>query len=172
MTDRQYPIGRFNLQDDYSTEEFTALIDVIRAAPAQYRALVGNLSDDDLTKIYREGSWNIRQLVHHVSDIGLLHYYRMKKAITEPGSDMAVINMDAWAQTTDSLQMPVADSVLLFEAITNKYIFLITTLTVEQLSISYYHPVRKLWLTQKQAVAMSAWHVEHHLAHIRLALGE
>lgn len=171
MTDRQYPIGRFNLKDDYSTEEFTALIDVIRAAPAQYRALVENLSDEDLAKIYREGSWNIRQLVHHVSDIGLLHYYRMKKAITEPGSDMALINMDAWAQTTDSLQMPVGDSVLLFEGITSKYVFLITTLTEEQLSISYYHPVRKLWLTQKQAVAMSAWHVEHHLAHIRLALG-
>ena len=170
MTDRQYPIGRFNLKDDYSNEEFKTLIDVVRAAPAQYRALVGNLSDDDLAKIYREGSWNIRQLVHHVSDIALLHYYRMKKAITEPGSDMAVINMDAWAQTADSLQMPVADSVLLFEGITNKYVFLINTLTEEQLGISYYHPVRQLWLTQKQAVAMSAWHVEHHLAHIRLAL--
>lgn len=171
MIDRQYPIGRINLKEDYSSDELAALIDVIQAAPAHYRHLVENLTDEDLTKVYREGSWNIRQLVHHVSDIALLHYFRMKKAITEPGSDMALINMDAWAQTIDSLKMPVADSLVMFEGITTRYVFLIDTLTSEQLGVSYYHPVRQIWLTQKQAVAMSAWHVEHHLAHIRLALG-
>jgi hypothetical protein len=31
--------------------------------------------------------------------------------------------------------------------------------------------VRKATFNQKQAIAMSAWHVRHHLEHIKIALG-
>ena len=121
-------------------------------------------------KTYREGSWNIRQLMHHVADIAFLHYFRMKKALTEPGSEMAVIRMDAWAQTPDSLHGEIEDSLILFKGVTNRYTLLAQSLSEDQLNITYFHPIRQITLNQKQALAMSAWHVEHHLKHVGLAL--
>ncbi len=170
MIDRQYPIGRVLLQADYTTDEMNEMIEKIVATSVKYRGCVENLSEEALAKTYREGSWDIRQIVHHVADIALLHFFRMKKEITEPGSEMAVIHMDEWAKTVDAQQYPVDDSLLMLASISNRYASLIRSLTEDQLQQSYFHPVRQIRITQKQAVAMSAWHLEHHLAHIKLAL--
>ncbi|REA58516.1 hypothetical protein DSL64_20740 [Dyadobacter luteus] len=170
MTDRKFPIGPFVLKHTYTREELENIILSISSAPSEYRQLVANLQEETLLKGYREGSWNIRQLIHHVADIALLHYFRMKKVITEPGSDMALINMDAWASTTDSLHGPVEDSLTMFESITKRYVILINSLSEDEKALTYFHPVRQILLDQRQATAMSAWHVWHHLAHIRLAI--
>jgi hypothetical protein len=169
---RQFPIGKFAFQDQYSPAEIDALIRIIADSPAEYKSAVTDLSDEDLSKTYREGSWNVRQLVHHVADIQLLHYFRMKKAVTEADrQDTILIDMNAWAMTADSVAEPIADSLIMFEGITARYMSLAKTLTEEQFSKSYYHTVRQLWFTQHHGLAISAWHVKHHLAHIRLALG-
>lgn len=78
--------------------------------------------------------------------------------------------MDEWAKTSDGFSAPVADSLQMLDGITKRYVFLLRSLTAEQLEISYYHPVRKYDITQAQAIAMSAWHLRHHHAHIQLAL--
>lgn len=170
MTDRKYPIGHLALQENYTNAELAGIIGIIETAPSLYRQTVAQLTDAELSRTYREGSWNVRQLVHHVADIALLHYFRMKKAITEPGYEITMIDMDAWAATKDALTLPVSPSLVMFDAIHQRYAALAWTLDEKQLSVSYFHPVRKIWITQKQALAMSAWHVQHHLAHIRLAL--
>lgn len=172
MTDRKFPIGPFVLKDKYSSEELENIILSIATAPEEYRRLVADLPEEALLKGYREGSWNVRQLVHHVADIALLHYFRMKKAITEPGSDMALIHMDAWANTADAVYGPVEDSLAMFESITRRYVLLINSLSEDQKALSYFHPVRQIQLDQRQATAMSAWHVRHHLAHIQLAIAD
>lgn len=170
MTDRKYPTGQLSLQEDYTADELKDLLRIIETSPANYRQTVAHLSDEDLSRTYREGSWNIRQLVHHVADIALLHYFRMKKAVTEPGYEITLIDMDAWAAAEDALTLPVSPSLSMFDAIHQRYALLAGTLSDEQLSVSYFHPLRKIWINQKQALAMSAWHVQHHLAHINLAL--
>ncbi|GAB3961538.1 bacillithiol transferase BstA [Spirosoma harenae] len=171
MEDRKYPIGPFAMQDTYSADELAKLIAIIETSPATYRQLVQNISPDDLTKTYREGSWTVQQLVHHVADIQMLHFLRMKKALTEPDyENVTLINMNGWAATSDSTEAPITDSLEMFEAITRRYIWLAKSLTEEQLAITYFHTVRQLTFTQAQALAMSAWHVQHHLAHIKLAL--
>lgn len=172
MTDRIHPIGPFVAQEDYSREALETLIKSIEAAPAAYRSLVENLSDKDLTKTYRDDSWNIRQIVHHVADIQFLHYFRMKKAMTEPDyKEVTLIDMNAWVTLSDSQLSPISDSLIAFEGITSRYMFLAKTLTEEQWAIRYYHPLRKLWFNQKQALAMTAWHVGNHLGHVKWALG-
>lgn len=172
MTDRKFPIGKLVLQDSYSKEEIGQLIEVIASIPAEYRKRVADLSDEDLLKTYREGSWNIRQLVHHVADLQFVHYLRMKKAITEPDyREVTLIDMNAWAGTPDSLNMPVAPSLALFEGTHARYAYMAGALSEEQLAIRYYHAPRNFWFDQAQALAMSVWHTRHHLAHIDLALG-
>lgn len=173
VSDLQYPIGNFIKKDHYPEEEIQEMITVIAGSPAKYEALVTTLSETDLLKTYRDDSWNIKQLVHHVADIQMLHFLRMKKALTEKdGLEATLINMDGWAETTDGKEAPVEDSLLMLEGITKRYVFLLKTLNEEALEISYYHPLREYDITQAQAIAMSAWHLKHHLAHIKLALNQ
>jgi hypothetical protein len=173
IPDLQYPIGNFIKKDHYPKEEIQEMITVIAGAPAKYEALVANLTEIDLLKTYREGSWNIRQLVHHVADIQMLHFLRMKKALTEKDySKVTLINMDGWAETADGKTEPVEDSLQMLEGITKRYVFLMQQLSEGALQISYYHPLRGYHITQAQAIAMSAWHLQHHLAHIKLALNQ
>ena len=47
------------------------------------RATVIDLDEDALQKKYREGSWNVRELVHHIADSQLNMYHRLKLALTD-----------------------------------------------------------------------------------------
>lgn len=173
MTDRKYPIGPFVLKENYTTEDVAQFLQIIATSASEYRKLVEGLGDDNLAKTYREGSWNIRQLIHHVGDIAILHYFRMKKAVTEPDYYApTLINMDAWAATSDSLQMPIADSLNILDGTNQRYVFFAAALDEEALSKAYFHSIRQIWINQKAALAMSVWHLQHHLAHIKLALGQ
>lgn len=168
----KFPIGPFIAPPSIDRHELDSLIETVASAPARYRTLTEKLSADDLKKTYRDGSWNVQQLVNHVADMQLLHFFRMKRALTEADyKEITLVNIDGWAHTTDGLTSPVADSLDMFEAITKRFIYLMRSLDEQQQEISYYHPIRKTMLTQKQAIAMSAWHVRHHLEHIKIALG-
>lgn len=176
MTDTQlnqlkFPIGPFAARENIITSELNDLINIVVAAPEKYARITSGLSEQDLKKTYREGSWNVQQLVHHVADMQLLHFFRMKKALTDPEyKEVTLVNIDGWAHTSDSLTAPLADSLDMFESITKRFVHLMKSLNAEQEDIAYYHPVRKSWLNQKNAIAMTAWHVQHHLEHIKIAL--
>jgi hypothetical protein len=58
----------------------------------------------------------------------------------------------------------------MLEGITKRYVFLLKSLKEKDLKIEYYHPLRKFNINQAQAAAMSAWHLQHHLEHIKIAL--
>lgn len=167
----KFPIGPFIAPENISALELDEFIDTIEAAPANYRKITANLSESDLKKTYREGAWNIQQLVNHVADMQMLHFFRMKKALTEPDyKEITMVNIQEWVQTPDGLSSPVEDSLLMIDGITRRFVYLMRSLSEEQHAIAYYHPVRKTMLNQKQAIAMTAWHVKHHLEHIRIAL--
>jgi hypothetical protein len=81
-----------------------------------------------------------------------------------------LVSMDGWAQTADGLSSPVSDALHMFEGITKRFVYLMRSLDDAQQKVAYYHPIRKIMLDQKQAISMSAWHVKHHLEHIKIAL--
>ncbi|HEV7329420.1 MAG TPA: putative metal-dependent hydrolase [Flavisolibacter sp.] len=167
----KFPIGNFVPKDQYTHQELAQNRESIGLAPEQYREAVQNLTEGDLEKTYRPGSWTVKQLVHHVADIQLLHYLRMKKALTESDyKEVTLINMDGWATTPDANEAPVIDSLDMLDSITRRYVLLLRSLGDQELTIQYYHPVRRYTINQAQAIAMSAWHLQHHLAHIRIAL--
>lgn len=175
MTDElqhvKFPVGPFEAPQNVSAKDLNDFIITVEAAPGKYRSLTSNLSSADLKKTYREGAWSIQQLVNHVADMQMLHFFRMKKALTEPDyKEITQVNIPAWAHTQDGLASPVADSLDMLESITKRFVFLMRSLDTTQQEISYYHPGRKIHLNQKQAIAMNAWHVRHHLEHIKIAL--
>lgn len=178
MTDAQlnklrYPIGPFAIRNDISSSEIKAMIDAIAQAPAKYAEIARDLSDEDLGRTYRDGSWNVQQLFNHVADMQMLHFLRMKRALTESDyKNVTLVNIEAWTKTPDGLNSPIADSLLMIEGITKRFVHLMKSLDERQLEISYYHTVRGYSFDQKNAIALTAWHVRHHLEHIRIALGK
>lgn len=171
LTKLKFPIGPFIAQENISRKELDELIQTIEDAPAKYRKVAQGLSDYDLKKTYRDSAWNIQQLFNHVADMQMLHFFRMKKALTESDyKEITLVNIEAWTKTPDGLNSPVADSIEMIEGITKRFVYLMRSLDERQHEIAYFHPVRKIMLNQKQAIAMTAWHVRHHLEHIKIAL--
>jgi hypothetical protein len=98
----KFPIGPFQPKESTSKTELDELIHTVETAPGKYRAIAVSLSKQDLKKTYREGAWNIQQLVNHVADMQLLHLFRMKKALTEPDyKEITLVDIPGWANTAD-----------------------------------------------------------------------
>ena len=98
----KFPIGPFVAPENISEAELSTLIKTIEDAPAKYREIAARLSTSDLLKTYRDGSWNVQQIFNHVADMQLLHFFRMKKALTENDyKEITLVNMDGWASTAD-----------------------------------------------------------------------
>jgi hypothetical protein len=79
--------------------------------------------------------------------------------------------MNAWALTCDALTAPIEYSLLMLEGINKRFVYLLSTMDEEMFGKGYYHPARQLHFNLKQAVHMAIWHLEHHQAHIELAIG-
>ncbi|GGJ20719.1 YfiT family bacillithiol transferase [Deinococcus roseus] len=166
--DRKYPIGQFIHSGTLDLTEVQGWIDTIAAAPAHYRALTEGLSEEALDLPYREGGWTIRQVTHHVPDSHSQAYTRFKLALTENNPTIKPYDEQGWAQLAD-YKLPVAVSLNLLEAIHARWVHLLRSLTGEQLNRTFNHPesgVQPLW----KVIGMYAWHGQHHLAHIELAL--
>lgn len=167
----KFPIGEFAKKDEYTSAELKTFAEMIESMPVAYEKLAKTLSVEDLSKTYRPGSWNVQQLFHHVADIQLLHFLRMKRALTETDyKEVTLIDMNGWVHTKDGTTAPIEDSLIMLEGITKRYVYLIRSLTNDELKIAYYHPLRSFYINQAQAIAMSSWHLNHHLAHLNIAL--
>ncbi len=171
MEELKYPIGRFDFTADCSAEKLSEALEVIKSIPKDYQKLTANLSETDLLKTYREGSWTVQQLVHHVADMHVLHFLRMKSALTDPDyQEATMVKIDGWANTKDATDFPIAASLAMMEGIHSRYAKLGSELTAAEYDRTYQHPVRNLAYNQRQALALTAWHAQHHLAHIKIAL--
>jgi len=168
---RQYPVGLWDGRDTYTPNERRALIDQLRALPAHYRRETGSLSDEELTRQYRPGSWTVRQLVHHVADTHHWHLFRVKQALAEAEKTTGLFaSVNAWATLPDSQTAPVDSSLMMLEGTHQRWAFLCDTLSETDWMRVYYHPGRQRDLSLVQALAVGVWHARHHLAHIALAL--
>ena len=81
--DLRYPIGPFSYRKAATPEERRQRIAQIERAPAELRAAVRGLTDEQLDTPYRPGGWTVRQVVHHVPDSHLNAVIRFKLALTE-----------------------------------------------------------------------------------------
>jgi hypothetical protein len=170
MEHLQYPVGKWSPKEITDSKEIKSLSKDILKYAAQYRNLTENLDNQELAKTYREGSWNIRQLVHHVADSHLFHYLRLKHALTEDKPVGVLGKINDWAEMADYTEGPIEDSLLMIESVHRRYVLLFESLNPEVYDRSYFHPFRQLYVTIPQSLDMIVWHLRHHLAHIEIAL--
>lgn len=168
--DRRFPIGQFVCPDEIKEQEVDVWIEEMRSLPSKVRELTHSLDESALTQTYREGSWNVRQLVHHIVDSHLNGYIRMKAALTEDNPAVKSYEESDWALMGD-YDMPIEVSLQLLEALHERWTYLLRTLTNTQLKRTYQSPDGSA-LRLEQSIGLYAWHGNHHLAHIRLALAD
>ena len=170
MEHLQYPVGKWIIIEEHSQSEIKNLLSQINELASQYRTLIENLDTISLAKTYREDSWNIRQLVHHVADTLLFHYLRLKHALTEDKPNGVIGKINDWATMADYTEGPIEDSLLMIESVHRRFVFLFERLETSVYTKSYYHTGRQLFVTLPQTLDMIVWHLKHHLAHIDIAL--
>ena len=170
MNDLRYPIGQFQFPEVVTAQQVQKWIDDIRLLPRQLAEALNGASEQSLAKSYRENGWTVTQLVHHLADSHMNSFIRFKLALTEDTPTIKPYNEVDWAMLPDS-DMPVATSYKLLESLHERWVYLLTSLTDEQLQRAFQHPDNGL-MTLEKALAMYAWHGKHHLAHIHHSLAK
>ena len=162
----RYPIGQFAFTGPQTAGTRGACIARIEAAPAAIRRAVEGLSEAQLDTSYREGGWTVRQVVHHVPDSHLNAYTRFRLALTEPTPTIRPYQEHRWAELPDARSAPIEPSLALLEALHRRWALLLRSLDPAEWELRYLHPEHGREWTLDEALAMYAWHGEHHTAHI------
>ncbi|HRK35182.1 MAG TPA: putative metal-dependent hydrolase [Candidatus Hydrogenedentes bacterium] len=165
MSDPRFPIGEFTSPGALPLDIVAQHVEVIAAAPAEFRVATAGLSPEALDTRYRAGGWTVRQVVHHVADSHMNSYIRYKLALTEENPTIKPYAEDRWAELIDGRTADIEISLRLIEDIHTRWVMVLRAMTPEDWARTFNHPERgKVRLDE--TAAMYAWHCKHHLAHI------
>jgi uncharacterized damage-inducible protein DinB len=166
--DPRFPIGPFQQPiaplDSASRQ---ALIDEIERMPGIFRGIVGTLNDAQLDTPYRPGGWTVRQVVHHVPDSHMNAYIRFKLAVTEELPTIKPYAEARWAELSDGRTAAVGLSLDLLEAVHKRWVAFLRGLPEPEFQKAYNHPDMGP-VSLDAALALYAWHGQHHTAHVQL----
>src|SRR5699024_615377 len=117
---------------------------------------------------YRDKSWTVRQLVHNIADSQLNMFQRLKLALTDTNPGVDPFIQDERAKLADS-QLPIESPLERSEGINERNIAIGNHLKESDLNRTFtLRGSGEISVATK--VAKLAWHEEHHLAHIKIAL--
>ena len=141
MEELRYPIGRLeSRQRPLTSEERTQMIDAIEVHPANMRAAVAGLNDEQLDTRYREGGWTVRQVVHHVVDSHINSYVRFKLAVTEDKPTIGTYQEAEWAELPEARSAPVEMSLAILEALHPRWVTMLRAFDADHFARLVLHP--------------------------------
>ena len=165
MDDLRYPVGPFVYDKETTPGKRAEWIRQLAGAPALLRSAVSGLSDRQIETPYRPGGWTVRQVVHHVPDSHLNAYCRFKLALTEDNPTIKPYDEAAWANLADTAGTPLDVSLTLLEALHQRWVVLLESMTHADFARPLQHPERGAisldWMLQ-----LYAWHGRHHAGHV------
>jgi len=165
MTDLRYPIGKFTFDGTLTTDQKKQYLNDIQQTPAQLRAAVAGLSEQQLNTPYREGGWTVRQLAHHVPDSHMNAYIRFKLALTENEPTIRPYMEDRWAELPESKQEPIEVSLALLDSLHQRWAMVLRNIADADWKRNFRHPEMGL-LSLEKTLALYSWHGRHHVAHV------
>lgn len=165
----RFPIGRFTFPPSLGPEARQLAIAAIERLPGDLSAALATAEDAALESAYREGGWTLRQVVHHLADSHINAYVRMRLALTEEHPTIKPYDEARWAELTDVTTLPPLVSIQLLEALHQRWATLLRSLEDADFARTLNHPEHGT-MRLDQLLAMYAWHGEHHLAHVRIAV--
>jgi len=163
--DLRYPIGKFDMKGEVTDAPRPALIQQIADTPANLRAAVKGLNEQQLDTPYRPGGWTVRQVVHHVPDSHLNSYVRFKLAVTEQQPTIKPYEEALWAELWDGKTGPIEISLHLLEALHQRWVMFLQSLKPADFARTLLHPENGV-MKVDTLLRLYAWHGRHHVAHI------
>ena len=164
----RYPIGRPQLPTEpLLAAERAVLLQQITELPAQLTAAAQAVGGERLQLPYRPGGWTGRQVIHHLADSHMNCYFRFRLALTEDNPTVRPYDEQAWAELPDVAATPITVSLALLEALHTRWVTLLQHLSAAQWQRTFYHPGSERTITLDQALALYAWHGQHHLTHLK-----
>ena len=127
-------------------------------------------SKDDLTRQYSPGKWNIRQLLMHIVDADQVLLERISRGITNPGQTVYGFDPDKWADGLQYRKLSLDVARALFVATRARTIELAQHYYESHGANEYNHNETGK-RTVKDEFDKVAWHTEHHLGQMGVALG-
>jgi hypothetical protein len=170
MSKPQFPIGPLHIPATISREDLDKAIQVLKVFPAQLKLLTQTLTDAQLEMPYRDGSWTIRQLIHHIADAHHHSYNRLRWTLSENTPLIKAYDQDAYAVLEDYTTMPIAWSLTHIEVLHQKLTYILERLKKEDWKKAYIHPETNSEVSLAAMAITYAWHSMHHLAHIKNGL--
>ncbi|MEJ7542000.1 YfiT family bacillithiol transferase [Staphylococcus intermedius] len=168
--DVRYPIGGLEMPDKVTRTYVDSWLEDITQYVQDLRKTVTNLNQNDLQATYREGSFTVQQLVHHIADSQMNMFQRLKLALTDTHPQVPNFVQDEWVKLADS-DLPIDVSIQMLEAINQRVVAIGQQLTEAELTRDFVLENSGA-TTVGETIAKLSWHERHHLAHIQIALGQ
>ena len=164
-SDPRYPIGDYVSQPYSDAERENRLADLL-FLPRQLEYAVLNLDEKQLLTPYREGGWNIKQVVHHVADSHMNGYTRFKLGLTEHHPTIKPYDEVQWALLPDVQNVPINISLTLLHALHARWYEIAKHVKGSEWERTVFHPGSQKTMTVWDIFGNYAWHGRHHTAHI------
>ena len=166
----RYPIGEFQFQANADRAHIDAWIQSIADFPSVMRALTESLTSEQKNQTYRPDGWTVKQVVHHCADSHINAFIRFKLTLTEDSPTIRPYMEQRWAELSDGKEEDLTDSLNLLTALHAKWSRVLRNMADSDFQRRYLHPQYGKEFTLVEAIALYAWHGEHHVGHVKLAL--
>lgn len=166
----KYPIGKFQKPTLIDKRNIENWISIIEDFPKKLNIEINNLEEKDFEKQYRPNGWTVRQIINHCADSHMNSLIRFKLALTEQRPVIKPYLEDLWAELSDTKVIPVKSSLMILEGLHERWVYLLNSLSNEDLERQFEHPETGELISLKMNLGIYAWHCEHHLAHIKNAI--
>jgi hypothetical protein len=137
----------------------------IEQLPDLVESTVRGLSDQQLDTTYRDGSWTIRQVIHHLADSHMNGYSRMRMVATEKHPVLKPYDQERWAKLADA-KLPLAPSLSILRGLHQRWVEFLKALPQDAWSAKAFHPEHGE-MTMDDLLAEYARHGVDHLAPIQ-----
>ncbi len=162
----KFPIGKYESQP-FSIEQKIEWMTDIKFLPLLLENALLDLTDEQLQTPYRDGSWTVHQLVHHIADSHINAYVRFKLALTEDIPVIKPYEEKSWAEMNDVKKLPIDFSLTILHALHARWYETLKAVDdADWVQRAVYHPEHQITMNLWFLLGMYAWHGKHHTAHI------
>ncbi len=146
------------------------MIEQIRDFPPLLAAALDGLSDADLYTEWLPGEWTVAQNVHHLADVAMNSFIRMKLMLLEDQPRLKTYEQDDWAASDEARNAPLEPSLAIINGVHERwYLLLHHALERDWATIKAIHPESGELLLD-DLVRYYSGHGQGHLDQIRKTL--
>lgn len=166
----KFPLGEFVKPSRINISDRNAWIKTISEFPDALLNRISAISKEQKKSKYRLGGWSVSQVVHHCADSHMNAFIRFKLALTEDEPTVRPYLEDKWGELHDSTDRDLMPSINLLIGLHARWTVLLESMTEDEFKRTYFHPESKQVFLLHEVLSNYAWHCDHHLEHVKIAL--